>query len=227
MKYRVYLAAPFFYPAQIELVERMEKIIEEAGYELFSPRRVMVLGKNASQEDRKRVWEANVQGLESADIVVAQIAGLGRRAHDVIEGKLKESVDYYKAREAESSERHGGASDLTVRTSVRCRTAEQIEEKVRAVLNSPAFPAYADEGVLWEIGYAAALRRMVRRAVDSGLDACPFLNIVLYVPDASVRINVMLTGDASEVVVGDPTLLPDAFQRVLKGVVTPWQGPTQ
>lgn len=212
---KVYLAAPFFYPAQLALVEQIEQVIEGAGYELISPRRLMVLSKDASPEDRGKVWEANVAGLESADIVIAQIAGLGRRAQDVINKRLQSEVDRLKDRE-----KNAIGVEMGVRASVRLRTAESLQEMIQEVMSSSAFPAYADEGTLWEIGYASALRRQ-RRYIDEGPQ------IILYAPDQTVRINVMLTGDANEVVVGPATLLLEAMERAKQGIRTPWKGQTQ
>lgn len=210
---KIYLAAPFFYPAQVAVVEEIEQTIEKAGYELISPRRLMVLPKDATQEDRKKVWLANINGLESAEIVVAQIAGLGRRAQDVINKSLQSEIDHLTQRE---SEVNAISVEMGVRATVRLQTTQSIQKMLQRVMDSAAFPAYADEGTLWEIGYAAALHRHSEGP-----------KIILYAPDATVRINVMLTGDANEVVVGPASLLLDAIERAKQGIRTPWKGQTQ
>lgn len=97
---KAYLAAPFFNPVQIALVEKLEIVIEEIGYRLFSPRQ----GNNAiemnklikaqkewdwglennpvasdiprpelSEELRYAVFKDNVENIDDADIVIAVI----------------------------------------------------------------------------------------------------------------------------------------------------------
>lgn len=92
---KCYLAAPFFSPEQVSFVEKIEDIIRETGWRMFSPR----LGSNAiemnlmierlknwdlkgrqgekppapSAELRERVFRDNWENIEDADLLLAVI----------------------------------------------------------------------------------------------------------------------------------------------------------
>lgn len=68
---KVYLAGPFFNDAQKELIARVADTIEQCSYDLFSTwRDVGQLVPGSGPEDRARVFQADVDNLESCDLVV-------------------------------------------------------------------------------------------------------------------------------------------------------------
>lgn len=67
----VYLAGPFFNPDQLDLIAAIEANCEAAGVPCFSPRVEIVLTKDASEADRQRAFQSNMQGLARADVVLA------------------------------------------------------------------------------------------------------------------------------------------------------------
>lgn len=73
--YTVYLASPFFKPEQIERIEFIEKLLEESGYKVFSPRKEFVVKPNATSEDRKRGFTGNCEAINKCDFVLAVTDG--------------------------------------------------------------------------------------------------------------------------------------------------------
>ncbi len=76
---RVYLAAPFFTPEQLDLVVRLEGVVQAIPeLTLYSPRSDGVLTK-MSQEERDRaaiaIFKKNCQEIERANLVFAVIDG--------------------------------------------------------------------------------------------------------------------------------------------------------
>ena len=75
---RVYLAAPFFTPEQVRVVERLERAIEDTGNQLYSPRTDGVLSK-MSLEDRalskRKIFDTNCREIAAADMVLAVVDG--------------------------------------------------------------------------------------------------------------------------------------------------------
>jgi nucleoside 2-deoxyribosyltransferase len=82
MKPLVYLAAPFFNAEQLETVEKLESIINESGWKLFSPR----LGDNSlvmnavyarkelpSDDLRLKVFTDNVVSIDHSDLMLAVV----------------------------------------------------------------------------------------------------------------------------------------------------------
>jgi nucleoside 2-deoxyribosyltransferase len=67
---KVYIASPFFNPKQIEQVEFIKETLTRLGYEYFSPKDFFVLNPNATAEDRKRIFDVNVEKIEWADFVL-------------------------------------------------------------------------------------------------------------------------------------------------------------
>jgi nucleoside 2-deoxyribosyltransferase len=76
---KVYLAAPFFNPEQIALVEKIEIALRSIdGVALYSPREDGVLGEMSSEDKRKataNIFRLNCENIEEADMVVAVIDG--------------------------------------------------------------------------------------------------------------------------------------------------------
>ena len=78
MKYKVYLASPFFNPDQIDTISKVEKMIEECGFEGFSPRlHGGVFNKDAPEEERERqarsIFVGNEEAMSSADFAVLNL----------------------------------------------------------------------------------------------------------------------------------------------------------
>ncbi len=67
---KVYIASPFFNPKQIDQVEYIKEALTKLGYEYFSPKDYFVLDPNATAEDRKRIFDVNVEKIEWADFVL-------------------------------------------------------------------------------------------------------------------------------------------------------------
>ena len=67
---KVYIASPFFNPKQIDQVEFIKKTLTKSGYEYFSPKDFFVLKQNATQEDRQRIFDVNVEKIKWADFIL-------------------------------------------------------------------------------------------------------------------------------------------------------------
>ena len=67
---KVYIASPFFNPKQVNQVEYIKETLTKLGYEYFSPKDYFVLDPNATAEDRKRIFDVNVEKIEWADFVL-------------------------------------------------------------------------------------------------------------------------------------------------------------
>jgi nucleoside 2-deoxyribosyltransferase len=73
---RVYLAAPFFSPRQLAVVEAIEAVLDRLGFPYYSPRRDGVLVDLSPAERRAaaaRIFDANVLNIKQADLIVAVI----------------------------------------------------------------------------------------------------------------------------------------------------------
>ena len=67
---KVYIASPFFNPKQVDQVEYIKETLTKLGYEYFSPKDFFVLNPNATADDRKRIFDVNVEKIEWADFVL-------------------------------------------------------------------------------------------------------------------------------------------------------------
>ena len=76
---KVYLAGPFFSPAQLEFIESLEAAILDAGFELFSPRladdaKTMNEKKLFNDDDlRHKVFTSNVVNISDSALMVAVV----------------------------------------------------------------------------------------------------------------------------------------------------------
>lgn len=68
-----YLAAPFFNPAQVALVERIEQLFEHNCVELFSPRKhpANTSGKPIDADTAEDIFNGNIEGIQKARGVLA------------------------------------------------------------------------------------------------------------------------------------------------------------
>ena len=72
----IYIAAPFFNEAQVELVDAIEQALDLNGIEYYSPRSEGVLMNMSPEEKKARmkyIFDKNVQMLNECDTVVAVI----------------------------------------------------------------------------------------------------------------------------------------------------------
>jgi len=67
---KVYIASPFFNEKQIDQVEFIKESLSSAGFEYFSPKDYFVLKPNATQADRKRIFDVNVEKIDWADFIL-------------------------------------------------------------------------------------------------------------------------------------------------------------
>lgn len=71
MKKLVYLASPFFNEEQINRIEKVEKLLENrAEYQLFSPRKEILLVPDSSEEDRNHAFRKNIETINDSDLVL-------------------------------------------------------------------------------------------------------------------------------------------------------------
>ena len=70
---RFYLAAPFFSNEQLGVVNHVEDMSDQLGHECFSPRTQTFCPPDATIEQRKASFEANVRGIINTDFVLARI----------------------------------------------------------------------------------------------------------------------------------------------------------
>lgn len=68
---KLYLAAPFFTPTQLERVNAIENLCEGFNIECFSPRKFMILKPMASEQEREAVFNDNLTKIGYADLVLA------------------------------------------------------------------------------------------------------------------------------------------------------------
>ena len=72
---RIYIMSPFFSDEEFERVTKMEKFLEDRGYEVYSPKRDgIMLTPDATQEDRLNVFEENVREVYKADLCIGIVA---------------------------------------------------------------------------------------------------------------------------------------------------------
>ena len=67
---KVYIASPFFNEKQVNQVEFIKEALETSGYDYFSPKDFFVLNPNATAEDRKRIFDVNVEKIMWADFIL-------------------------------------------------------------------------------------------------------------------------------------------------------------
>lgn len=71
----IYLCSPFFNDEEVARVKKMEKFLEDRGYQLYSPMRDGgVLTPDATAEDRLRTYQDNVREVLAADLAIAIIS---------------------------------------------------------------------------------------------------------------------------------------------------------
>jgi nucleoside 2-deoxyribosyltransferase len=191
---KIYLAGPFFYPAQLQIILQLEEALEAAGYVVLSPRKFMVLKENATKAQRDAVFADNVAKMMQANLIVAQIASYGERGHKEMEKKFSQIIDGL------SSDQNGLAMAMS-----------HVKNEILSLMNSKAWPTYSDEGTIWELGCAYQMGK----------------KIILYSPDVTTRINVMLSQAAHGVIEGSIPALLESIPKILDGELICYQGMTR
>lgn len=72
----IYLAAPFFTPPQIELIGRLERMLDERNLRYFSPRKqggVLDIAKKPDQAALLKVFASNIEGMRACDMMLAGV----------------------------------------------------------------------------------------------------------------------------------------------------------
>ena len=72
---KVYFAAPFFTPEQIEREEWLIKELRHISFRVFSPRENILLTPNATQEEREKAFQDNIKEINNCDLVFAVTDG--------------------------------------------------------------------------------------------------------------------------------------------------------
>ena len=71
---KVYLAGPWFYGDQPTKLSKVESCLDSfKALKVFSPRRESLITPNATHDDRKSAFEANVSHVYDADFIVALV----------------------------------------------------------------------------------------------------------------------------------------------------------
>lgn len=71
-KYDFYVAGPFFNDEQLISLAQIEALLESNNFTMFRPRvDAGMLPKNATKEQLKEVFEADVKAIDSCDFVIA------------------------------------------------------------------------------------------------------------------------------------------------------------
>lgn len=68
---KVYFASPWFTPEQEEREERLKAKLRSLGFEVHSPKEEAVCGAISDPETRQRIFQGNIDAINSCDIVFA------------------------------------------------------------------------------------------------------------------------------------------------------------
>lgn len=72
---KVYLASPFFNEEQIERIEYIENLLQKFGFEVFSPRKELVIKPDDTLLTRAVGFSNNCRGITNSDFVLAVTDG--------------------------------------------------------------------------------------------------------------------------------------------------------
>jgi len=67
---KFYLAAPFFNPEQVSVVEKIKAIVEASGHEVFSPMHDNYCEPNASNKRRQDVIDKNLASVSKCNYII-------------------------------------------------------------------------------------------------------------------------------------------------------------
>lgn len=68
---KVFLATPFFNPAQEERMERVYKVLVDEGYEVWCAGKMMRLSHKPNQEERNNCFDTDLKHMRECDVLVA------------------------------------------------------------------------------------------------------------------------------------------------------------
>lgn len=71
----IYFASPFFTDEQVEREERLKKKLRDLGFLVWSPKENCVCSVNATDEERRKVFNDNCNGIKNSDILFAVTDG--------------------------------------------------------------------------------------------------------------------------------------------------------
>jgi len=63
----LYFASPFFTPEQVEREERLKAKLRELGFEVWSPKEMCHLNKNATISEQTEVFNGNLSAMDKVD----------------------------------------------------------------------------------------------------------------------------------------------------------------
>ncbi len=69
----IYVAAPFFLAEQIDIVEKIEKLLESIDLKYFSPRKECLFKKSDAPEKAKKTFKANIDAIKKSNLIIAVI----------------------------------------------------------------------------------------------------------------------------------------------------------
>lgn len=91
----VYIAGPFFNPPQVELIERIERHLTDAGFSFISPR-LQPANKSpitASQADE--IFKRNLNDITRCNIVLACVDWLMPKGQTIVRIDREADIDYF------------------------------------------------------------------------------------------------------------------------------------
>ena len=68
---KVYFASPWFTPEQEEREERLKAKLRSLGFDVHSPKEEAVCGAISDAETRQKIFQGNIDAIDSCDIVFA------------------------------------------------------------------------------------------------------------------------------------------------------------
>lgn len=71
----LYFASPFFNPEQVEREERLKAKLRSLGFEVWSPKEMCHLSKDASIEEQTKTFTSNLDAMHRVDAVFAVTDG--------------------------------------------------------------------------------------------------------------------------------------------------------
>ncbi len=72
---KAFLAAPIFSTAEREFNSKLAEELRKRGYEVFLAQELPLLSSE-SEEDKKKIFSMDIEGLEGSDVVVAVLDGI-------------------------------------------------------------------------------------------------------------------------------------------------------
>lgn len=150
---RIYTAGPLFTPDQLDTCEKVEKMTDKLGFDVFSPRLAVggKFDKNAEPAERERqakmIFDANILHMRDCDIMIANL-------DDKDTGTTFELAWAYAVGKpviAYSKFGHGANIMLSQAVDVYCPTLGVLEvvlHNYKKVLDEDKLSTGADKGML-------------------------------------------------------------------------------